>query len=103
MSKEMKMQELLQRKQGYTSLTLINRNQRTFVNIGREHFNSAQHDSADPVISKSAGSHLNNTRFFAVGNGKNISKVKVVSQDTKIILFGVCHNFGIGRVRGTDK
>jgi len=68
MRNEMKMQELLQRKQGYTSLTLINRNQRPFVNIGREHFNSAQHDGADPVRPKSAGSHLNDTRFLAVSN-----------------------------------
>jgi len=103
MRDEMKMQELLQGKQGYTSLTLNNRNQRPFVNIGIEHFNRAQHDSADPVISKSACSHLNNTWFFTVCDGKNISKVKVAGKNRKIIRFGVCHNFGIMSIRGADK
>ena len=38
----MRKEEMLQRKQVYTSLVLINRNQRPPVNIGGEYFNSVQ-------------------------------------------------------------
>jgi len=99
----MRNKNLLQGKQDYTSLARINRNQRPFVNIGGEQFNRAQNDSADPVMSKSAGSHLNYTRFLAAGNGKDISKIKIFCQDSIIMRFGVCHNFGIRSIRGADK
>jgi len=80
---------------------LINRYQRTLINIGREQVNCANHCIADLVGPKNSCSRLYNARFFAVGNGKDKTKIKIISQNRKIMCLGVVKNFSVGSVRMT--
>ena len=94
---------MLQGKQSNTGLVLINRYQRTLINIGREQVNSANYYTADLVGPKRSGSRLYNARFFAVGNGKNKTKIKIVGQNRKIMGLGVVKDCSVGSVRMTNR
>jgi len=91
--------EMLQGEQSNAGLVLINRYQRALINIGREQVNRANHYTADLVGPKNSGSRLYNARFFAVGNGKNKTKIKIVGQNRKIMRLCVVKNLSVGSVR----
>ena len=93
---------MLKGKQSYAGFVLIYCYQCPLINIGREQVNSANHYIANYVMSKNAGSHLYDARFFAVGNGKDETKIKIICQNGKVIVSGVCNDFGITGIRRSN-
>ena len=86
---------MLQGEQRNAGFALVNRYQRALINIGGEQVNRAHHYTADLAGAKSPGSRLYNARFFAVGNGKNKTEIKIVGQNRTIMGSGVVNNLTV--------